>query len=58
MAEALRGDSQGGAHLGMANISTRLQLIYGGRAMMTVDTDEPGVTRVTLNVPQEGGLTR
>ena len=61
MEEAIRGDSQGGAHLGMANISMRLQLIYGGRATMAVDTDVPGRTRVTLHVPQdgmEGGLAR
>ena len=49
---ALRGDSQSGSHLGLANISTRIHLIYGDRASIRVDTGEPGPTRVTLKVPQ------
>ena len=61
MAEAISGNSQGGAHLGLANISTRLHLIYGGGAAMTVDADMPGRTRLIIEVPQdgtEGGLVR
>ena len=53
MAEALAGNSQGGAHLGMANISTRLHLIYGGRAAMKADTDARGQTRVIVDIPQD-----
>ena len=61
MDAALAGDSQGGAHLGIANISTRLHLIYGGRATMAVDTAAPGQTRIILEIPPEdveGGITR
>ena len=50
---ALRGDSQSGSHLGLANISMRLKLIYGGRAGIRVVTDEPGWTRVIIEIPQE-----
>ena len=48
---ALRGDSQGGHHLGLSNISTRLHLIYGGRATLDVRTDERGRTVVRLEIP-------
>ena len=61
MDAALAGDSQGGAHLGIANISIRLHLIYGGRATMAVDTAAPGQTRIILEIPPEdveGGVTR
>ncbi len=51
---ALRGDSQGGAHLGLANICTRLKLIYGGRAKIRVATEDSGRTRVILEVPGDG----
>ena len=50
---ALRGDSQGGAHLGLSNISARLRLIYGGRASIRMASDDAGCTRVTLEIPQE-----
>ena len=50
---ALRGDNLGGAHLGLSNISTRLQLIYGGRASVDVDTSRPGRMRGTLEIPGE-----
>ena len=53
MEAALRGDSQGGAHLGLANIATRLRLIYGGRATLRVDAEEAGRTRVIIEVPQD-----
>ena len=48
---ALRGDSQGGHHLGLSNISTRLHLIYGGRATLDVHADERGRTVVRLEIP-------
>lgn len=51
---ALRGDSQSGSHLGLANICMRLRLIYGERAVVRVVTDEPGWTRVFIEIPQEG----
>ena len=50
---ALRGDSESGSHLGLANISMRLKLIYGGRADLRVVTDEPGWTRVLIGIPQD-----
>ena len=54
---ALRGDSQRGSHLGLANICMRLKLIYGGRAGIRVATDEPGWTRVCIEIPQgESGV--
>ena len=49
---ALRGESQGGAHIGLNNICTRLHLIYGGRAHITLEPDENGDTRVRLDVPE------
>ena len=50
---ALRGDSLGGAHIGLSNICTRLHLIYGDRARITVESDADGNTHVTLDIPQE-----
>ena len=50
---ALRGDSLGGTHIGLSNICTRLRLIYGDRAGISVTPDTDGNTRVTLDVPQE-----
>ena len=50
---ALKGDSQGGAHLGLSNICMRLRLIYGDRASIRVHTDAPGWMRVTIEIPQE-----
>ena len=59
VAQALvQGVDGQGAHLGLANISTRLSLIYGGRASIRVDADEPGWTRVTLEVPQITDLSQ
>ena len=55
---ALRGDSQSGSHLGLANISTRLRLIYGGRASIRVEAGDDGWTRVTLEVPQDAEFTQ
>lgn len=50
---ALRGDNLGGSHLGLSNICTRLHLIYGGQAHISVETDGEGRTRVVMDVPQE-----
>ena len=52
---ALRGDNQEGAHLGLANISTRLHLIYGGHASIRAVMEEQGRTRVILDLPRDGG---
>lgn len=51
---ALSSDHQQGHHLGLANISNRLHLIYGGRAAVRVETDEKGRTVVQLDIPLEG----
>lgn len=48
---AMAGDNQGGHHLGLANICTRLRLIYGGRAKLFVRSDEQGRTVVQLEIP-------
>lgn len=55
--QSLAGDNQNGQHFGLANISTRLQLIYGGRAAIRVESDEQMRTVVQLDIPQneEGG---
>ncbi len=50
---ALRGDSLGGTHIGLSNICTRLRLIYGDRAGISVASDAEGNTHVTLDIPQE-----
>ena len=49
---SLAGDNQGGTHLGLANISNRLRLIYGGRADIRVTSDDQGRTAVRLDIPQ------
>ena len=49
---SISGDNQHGQHFGLANISTRLQLIYGGRAKISVETDEQSRTVVRLDIPQ------
>ena len=51
---SLSGDNQNGHHLGLANISTRLQLIYGGRATIRVTSDDQNRTVVQLSIPQDG----
>ena len=51
---ALSGENQNDHHLGLANISTRLHLIYGGRAKIHVETDERGRTVVQLDIPLDG----
>lgn len=52
---SISGDNQHGQHFGLANISTRLQLIYGGRAKISVETDEQSRTVVRLDIPQSEG---
>ena len=42
-----------GKHLGLANIVNRLRLIYGENVTISVDTDEPGQTAVTIGLPRE-----
>ena len=49
---SLAGDNQGGTHLGLANISNRLRLIYGGGAEIRVTSDDKGRTVVRLDIPQ------
>ncbi len=52
---ALAGDNQGGHHLGLSNIASRLHLIYGQRASIRVAADEDsGETVVWLRLPNEG----
>ncbi|MBQ7887630.1 MAG: sensor histidine kinase [Clostridia bacterium] len=48
---ALSGDTQGGNHLGLANIASRLRLIYGGDAQIAVMQDERGRTQALLRIP-------
>ncbi|MGN0776558.1 MAG: sensor histidine kinase [Candidatus Ventricola sp.] len=48
---AMAGDNQDGHHLGLANICTRLRLIYGGKARLFVHSDEQGRTVVRLEIP-------
>lgn len=52
---AMAGDNQEGHHLGLANICTRLRLIYGGRAALDIAADERGRTVVQLKIPLEEG---
>ena len=49
---ALRGETGAGAHLGLANIASRLGLIYGDQARIEVFSDELGRTVVQIDVPQ------
>jgi len=48
---AISGDTQGGHHLGLANIASRLKLIYGDAAAISVYSDEMGCTCVQLLIP-------
>ena len=40
-------------HLGLANIVNRLHLIYGDKVKIRVDTNRPGETTVSVDIPQE-----
>ncbi len=51
---ALRGETSGGTHLGLANIADRLRLIYGGAAQIHVFSDTENRTVVRIDVPQSG----
>ena len=51
IALALSGDTQGGHHLGLANIASRLRLIYGGKAEITAGQDDQKRTQVLLRIP-------
>ena len=48
---ALRGETDSGTHLGLANISSRMKLIYGGRAEIRVESDGEMRTAVRIDVP-------
>ena len=48
---ALSGDTQGGNHLGLANIASRLRLIYGQQAGIAAGQDAQGRTQVLLHIP-------
>lgn len=50
---ALRGETGSGAHLGLANIASRLRLIYGGQAEIQVYSEGAQRTVVRIDVPQE-----
>ena len=49
---ALRGETTGGTHLGLANIADRLRLIYGGQATIEVFSDDKNRTVARIDVPQ------
>ncbi len=51
---SIAGDNHNGQHFGLANISTRLHLIYGGRADIHVEVDDRQRTVVQLDIPQDG----
>ena len=40
-----------GTGVGLANVRERLQLLYGGRASLTITENQPAGTRVTVSVP-------
>ena len=40
-----------GTGVGLANIRERLQLLYGGKASLTITENQPSGTRVTVSVP-------
>ena len=48
---ALRGETDSGTHLGLANISSRLKLIYGGKAEIRVESGGDMRTAVRIDVP-------
>ena len=58
IALALSGDTQGGHHLGLANIASRLRLIYGGKAEITAGQDDQKRTQVLLRIPAQTGLVQ
>ena len=58
IALALSGDTQGGHHLGLANIASRLRLIYGGEAEITAGQDDQKRTQIRLRIPAQTGLVQ
>lgn len=59
IALALSGDSQGGHHLGLANIASRLRLIYGDRARIHMYADDvTGETVVHLSLPPRSDMEK
>ncbi|MBQ8073646.1 MAG: histidine kinase [Clostridia bacterium] len=50
---ALRQEDVAGYHLGLANIASRLRLIYGGRAVIRIFSDEQHRTVVQMDIPQD-----
>lgn len=52
---ALSGESSGGNHLGLANIASRLRLIYGAGTEICVRSEKDGTTVVELEIPQNAG---
>lgn len=53
---AFSGDTQGGHHLGLANIASRLRLIYADAAQITAEQDEEGRTQLMLRIPAQYDL--
>ena len=49
---ALRGETTGGTHLGLANIADRLRLIYGGQAAIEIREDGENRTLVLIDIPR------
>jgi len=49
--QALSNGVTAGTGVGLANIRERLQLLYGGKASLTVAENTPGGTIVTITVP-------
>jgi two-component system LytT family sensor kinase len=49
--QQLEGGSMRGAGIGMANISERLQVLYGDTARMTIDSHEGKGTLVRIRLP-------
>ena len=58
IALALSGDTQGGHHLGLANIASRLRLIYGGEAEIPAGQDDQKRTQIRLRIPAQTGLVQ
>lgn len=49
---ALHGDTEKGQHLGLANIASRIRLIYGGAAQLSIRAEGEGETVVRLRLPR------
>jgi two-component system, LytTR family, sensor kinase len=51
MGQAQRGNGLSGAGIGMANISERLQVLYGDAARMSIDSQEGRGTLIRIRLP-------